>query len=32
MIVRRSVILTCRQPSSGANSMNKLAVPLRSYS
>jgi hypothetical protein len=23
---------TCRQPSSGANIMNKLATPLRSYS
>ena len=25
------VTLTCRQPSSGANIMNRLAVPLRSY-
>ena len=25
-------LVTCRQPSSGANSMNRLAVPLRSYS
>jgi hypothetical protein len=32
MAVRRSVSLTSRQPSSGANSMNRLAVPLRSYS
>ena len=32
MVVRRSVTLTCRQPLSGANSMNRLAVPLRSYS
>ena len=30
--VRRSVILTCRQPSSGANIIKRLAVPLRSYS
>ena len=28
----RSVTSTWRQPSSGANSMNRLAVPLRSYS
>ena len=30
--VRRSVTFTCRQPASGANSMNKFAVPRRSYS
>jgi hypothetical protein len=27
-----ALTLTCRQPSSGANTMNKLATPLRSYS
>jgi hypothetical protein len=30
--VWRSVTFTCRQPSSGANIMNKLATPLRAYS
>ena len=30
--VWRSVTSTCRQPSNGANIMNKLTVPFRSYS
>ena len=29
---RAAVTSTCRQPSSGANSMKRLAVPLRWYS
>jgi hypothetical protein len=28
----RSVTATCRQPSNGANIMNRLTVPFRSYS
>ena len=30
--LRGGRLLTCRQPSSGANTMNRLATPLRSYS
>ena len=30
--LRRGRLSTCRQPSSGANIMNRLAVPFRSYS
>ena len=30
--VRRSVTCTARQPSSGSEIMNRLAVPLRVYS
>ena len=32
MAVWWSVTFTCRHPSSGANTMNRLATPLRSYS